>query len=95
MIGSLIYVLGGQKSADPTTASGAFWHCNGNYARHWTSHWRDDGGHVGAGTCQLEIESSDAQIKEIASKLRQAGILHVGVVGKFSARNPSQEKSIN
>ncbi len=42
-----------------------------------------------------EAESIDeVQIKEIASKLKQNGILHVGVVGKFSARNPSQENRV-
>ena len=42
-----------------------------------------------------EIAAIDRnQIEEIADRLKSAGIRHVGVVGKFSARNPEHELAI-
>ena len=37
---------------------------------------------------------NESEIIEIAKKFKKEGILHVGVVGKFSARNPSQENKV-
>jgi len=43
-----------------------------------------------------EIEPIDAgEIKNITARLKTEGIEHVGVVGKFSVRNPSHELEIN
>ncbi|MFZ5562772.1 MAG: hydantoinase/oxoprolinase family protein [Thermodesulfobacteriota bacterium] len=42
-----------------------------------------------------ETEAIDAEeLRFVARKLRSAGIRHVGVVGKFSARNPSHELKV-
>jgi len=43
-----------------------------------------------------EIEPVDpAEIRSAAAQMKKAGIRHVGVVGKFSVRNPSHESAVN